>query len=139
MTSDFEPWSVAAGLQMHEFSHLSPSERKKLVRLMARGLEQSFRRGLQHGVVNKDTLCVDPAKLRFDVSLDISPFTDSPSGGFTSIERLFMECGVLNDLGFEEPRPPKRFIRVPAKALTTHGTKQRRQAKRAARAKASKS
>lgn len=130
MTSDFESWSVAAGLKMYEFSDLPPAARKKLVRLMARIAEQSYRRALQHGEVLKDRLCVDPAALRFDVSLDIAPYTNSPSGGHTSIERLFMECGVLHELGFEEPHRSERFVYVPEKALTASAVEQRRRAAR---------
>ena len=88
--------------------------------------EQSYRRGLQHGVVLKDTLCVDPAKLRFDVSLDIAPYSDQPVGGFTSIDRLFMQCGVPRDLGFMEPDQSERFIYAPKRVLTPSAAKQRR-------------
>ena len=63
MTSDFETWSVAAGCKLGEFANLPPATQRKLIRLMARISEKSFRRGFQHGVVNKDTLCVDPQNL----------------------------------------------------------------------------
>jgi hypothetical protein len=94
--------SVAYGLKEGEFEDLSPSAKRKLVRLMARIGEQSYRRGFQHGATFSDKACIDPADLRFRRSLDKSLYTDSPNGGGTSIERLFMECGVLSMLGFDE-------------------------------------
>ena len=92
--------ATAYGLKEHEFDGLSPSVRRKLVRLMARIAEKSYRRGFQHGAVLGNA-CIDPADLRFRRSLDKSPYTDSPNGGHTSIERPFMECGVLGKLGFD--------------------------------------
>ena len=98
--SDFEANSVAYGLKMDEFDDLSPDVKRKLVRLMARLAEQSYRRGFQHGTVLGKDARLDPGELRYGPSLDESPYTNS-SGGHSSSERLFMECAVLNMLGFD--------------------------------------
>ena len=102
MNSDFTASSIAHGLKEGEFDDLSPSVNRKLVRLMARIAEQSYRRGFQHGAVLGDRACVAPYDLRFRRSLDKSPYTNSARGGHTSIERLFMECGELCMLGFDD-------------------------------------
>jgi len=65
-----------------------------------------------------DRLCVDPTELRFGVSLNISPFCDSPGGGHTSIERLYMENGELRNIGLDVPDPPQHPVNVPKHALT---------------------
>jgi hypothetical protein len=93
----FSTVSLAAGLRHGEFDELDKRTKKKLIRLMARIAEQSYRRGYQHGTLPSRT--VDPAVLRFERSLDKAPFTDSKMS-FTSIERLRMECGVLREIGF---------------------------------------
>jgi hypothetical protein len=100
-TGDFTKRGVAHGLKFGEFDALPAGTKTKLVRLMSRIAEKSYRRGLQHGTLD---LTVDPAKLRFEVSLDKSPFTDG-AGGDTAIERLFMECGALRHIGFAEQSP----------------------------------
>lgn len=94
---------MTAGLAYREFASLPHRTRQKLVRVMARISEASYRRGFQHGVVIGDRRCVDPADLRFNRSLDRSPYTDSPRGGHTAIERLFMEHPELWEVGFDEP------------------------------------
>ena len=48
---DFVATSVAHGLKLGEFEHLSLADKKKLVRLMARIAERSYRRGFQHGTL----------------------------------------------------------------------------------------
>ena len=104
----FGSHSVAHGLKPCQFSNLPPAVRRKLVRLMARIAEKSYRRGYQHGVESGPDRCIEPGDLRFRRSLDKSPYTDTPypHGGHTAIERLFMECGELQQLGFDEPRSP---------------------------------
>ena len=99
--SDFEKSSIAYGLHEDEFDGLPTSTKRKLVRLMARIAEQSYRRGFQHGAVLENKAWMDPLELRYRQSLDESPYTHSP-GGHTSVERLFMECMVLNMLGFDD-------------------------------------
>lgn len=107
MKTPFIKNSVAYPLQKDEFSHLNDKDKKKLVRLMARISEKSYRRGLQHGAEGVNI--VDPAHLRFKVSLDESPFTDTVNekdkwinDRRKSIDRLWMEFGVLRNIGFVE-------------------------------------
>jgi hypothetical protein len=57
MSSDFEARSVAYGLKEGEFENLPPLVRRKLIRLMARIAEQSYRRGFQHGAAFGDKAC----------------------------------------------------------------------------------
>ena len=52
--SDFTSDSAAYGLKDQQFAHLSDSDQKKLLRLMARISEKSFRRGFQHGAYASD-------------------------------------------------------------------------------------
>lgn len=97
---DFTENSVAFGLKDREFSHIAEGDKQKLIRLMARISEKSYRRGFQHGcVLDPAERLISPEELRFEWSLDKSPYTDC-GGGDTSIARLFMECGVLHDIGF---------------------------------------
>jgi hypothetical protein len=110
--TDFAAYSVAHGLKNREFADLDERTKRKLVRLMARISEKSYRRGFQQGHTFRehDVATVDPAKLRFNVSLERSPYTDAidekghwhVKSGHTVIERLFMEYGVLSHLGFRE-------------------------------------
>ena len=104
---DFEHFvenSIAQGFKPHEFSDLDTDVKNKLIKLMARISEKSYRRGLQHGSLG--IAIVDPAELRFNVSSDYSPFTDSvgKNGEWvndkqSAIDRLKMEYGVLRDIG----------------------------------------
>jgi hypothetical protein len=104
--SDFVPYSVARGLHWGEFNHLAPADKKKLVRLMARIAEKSYRRGFEHGVVMTDDreswIRDDPGAWRCYADLDLSPWADRPTTT-TSICRLFAECGVLSEIGFRDP------------------------------------
>ena len=101
MRSDFEKYSVAHGLKMHEFMSLPIRLKKRLVRLMARISEKSFRRGFQHGKECKAPVVMPPADFRFDTPLDKSPSIHGYPG-YSSIERLFMEFSVLQHIGFHE-------------------------------------
>jgi len=101
--TDFSRMSVANGLRRQEFDNLPAATKKKLVRLIARISEASFRRGLQHGNTDdKNPLKLrkrlDIAKWRASSSLDVS---QSAHGRMkhTSLARLGMEYGVLRDLG----------------------------------------
>jgi hypothetical protein len=102
MAGDFLSCSVAHGLEMGEFDSLPPRIKKKMIRLMARVAENSYRRGFQHGVVIGGRRCIEPEELRFRRSLDKSPYTDKPRMGHSSVDRLFMECRVLNELGLRQ-------------------------------------
>jgi len=104
---DFEHFaenSIARGFKLHEFSNLETDVKSKLIKLMARISEKSYRRGLQHGSLG--IAIVDPAELRFSVSPDYSPFTDvaDENGNWvndkqSATDRLKMEYGVLRDIG----------------------------------------
>lgn len=99
---DFDSDSVAFGLKEGEFASLPEPTRNKLVRLMSRISEASFRRGFQHGCVQtkKGAVKGDPSVLRFGRSLDKSPWAETASGGLSAKERLFCEYDVLDDIGF---------------------------------------
>ena len=100
----FTEFSIANGLEPNEFYFLDDDIKQKLIKLMARISEKSYRRGLQHGSLG--IAIVDPAELRFNVSPDYSPFTDvaDENGNWfndkqSAIDRLKMEYGVLRDIG----------------------------------------
>ena len=102
----FTKFSIADGLEPNEFYFLDDDIKQKLIKLMARISEKSYRRGLQHGSLG--IAIVDPAELRFNVSPDYSPFTDvaDKNGNWvnnkeSSIDRLKMEYGVLRDIGLD--------------------------------------
>lgn len=103
----FDTCSVAYGLKGMEFEHLNKRTKKKLLRLMSRISEKSYRRGFQHGKdIERPT--VDASHLRFDVTLHRSPYTDiyypdgrwAPKSGMSALDRLWCEYGVLWELGF---------------------------------------
>jgi hypothetical protein len=122
----FASYSIAAGLRFGQFDHLSARDKSKLIRLMARIAEKSYRRGYQHGRLPLITgeWNIDPVVLRFDRSLDKSPYTDSPYMRHTSIERLFMECGELHSIGFQEPEHAIREgVFTPQNLTTTNQPK----------------
>ena len=103
--ADFVPESVGYPFRADEFSHLDEVTRAKLLTLMSRISEASYRRGYQHGGLKSRV--ADPFILRFHVDLDLSPLTDvvGASGEWrcsnhTSADRLMMEYWVLRDLGF---------------------------------------
>lgn len=93
-----DPCSVAYGLNSGDFDLLSPAARKKLVRLMSRISEASYRRGFQHGTLGQHT--IDPHKLRYEGSIDQSPLTDRPRAVLSAEDRLFAEYGELYEVGF---------------------------------------
>ena len=102
----FTKFSIADGLEPNEFNFLDDDIKQKLIKLMARISEKSYRRGLQHGSFG--IAVVDPAHLRFNISPEYSPFTDSvgKNGEWvnnkeSSIDRLKMEYGVLRDIGLD--------------------------------------
>jgi hypothetical protein len=63
MIGDFIPESVAYGLKCGEFDNLSERDKRRLVKLMARISEASYRRGFQHGTLGRHT--IDVLKFRF--------------------------------------------------------------------------
>jgi hypothetical protein len=97
---------VARGLREGEFADINPACRKKLMALISRISESSFRRGLQHGeyfTLKGRKLWIKTADLRFDVSLDKSPAADDRGFKPSALERLRYEYGgTLQALGFGE-------------------------------------
>ncbi len=97
---------IAYGLHESEFADIDPTTREKLLRVVARVSECSFRRGLQHGIYfteNSIPLRIDPWKFRYQVSLDKSPCIDSGGWTPTALERLSIEHGhELLMLGLKE-------------------------------------
>ena len=98
--------SPAHGLQVGEFDDLPMEKKRKLIRLMARMNEKSFRRGGQQGVEFK-TRCPkeivpDLVEWRYGQSLDNAIGLNGWTGLNNSTIRLFVECGFLDDLGFHE-------------------------------------
>lgn len=97
---------IAKGLSEGEFSDFSPACKKKLLGLMSRISEASFRRGLQHGeLFAKDgrRLWIKTVDLRFDVTLDKSPAADDRGFRPTALERLGYEhSSTLIALGLWE-------------------------------------
>lgn len=96
----FDSRSIAYGLHLGEFNDLPKKYKKRLVRLMARLAEKSYRRGFQHGIVIGNRRVIEPEVLRFERSLDWSPYTDHPSLKDSAVVRLFMENGELRNIGF---------------------------------------
>ncbi len=103
--SHFMEQSVAYGLHMQEFENIEEDKRKKLIRLMARIMESSYRRGAQQSLYMErnggtPTLCSERELYEYrydpdiDTSVGITGFTSS------SIDRLFTEYRVLQHLGF---------------------------------------
>jgi hypothetical protein len=100
---DFIGSSVAYGLVHGEFEHIAEPDKQKLIALMSRISEQSYRRGFQHGcVMDSKQFDVSPIELRHEWPLGKSPYTDSAEV-ISSVERLFTEYGVLRSIGFREP------------------------------------
>jgi hypothetical protein len=102
--TDFIKSSIAYGCVYNEFEDLPEKTKKKLTRIMARLAERSYRRGFQQGVFlsREGRQIVDLYHFRYQTSLDAAPMTD---GGYidSATNRLFMENGVLCDLGFPDP------------------------------------
>lgn len=101
--SPFGPHSVAVGLEYEAFAHLSEQDKKRLIRLMARIAEKSYRRGVQQGAALHDCPMFrdDLAEWRYMTPLDHSAWADSPYTE-TSVSRLFTENGELYRLGFND-------------------------------------
>lgn len=104
----FGKWTVGRNFKTGEFRNIDEKTRKKLIVLMSRISEKSYRRGFQHGkCIDKS---VDPVAFRFHADIDHSPYTDTffPNGrwesksGHSAVARLFMEY-ALTELGFVNP------------------------------------
>lgn len=100
---------IGKGLRYDEFAKLPEITQRKLLKLLARVSESSFRRGLQHGNHFAKTgkpMWISPTDLRFGgrFGLDKSPWVDTKGGGTPSLERLWLEYGDLYELGFASNR-----------------------------------
>jgi hypothetical protein len=99
---------IAKGLHENQFADLTPACRERLLTIMARISESSFRRGLQHGIYFTEKgvrLRTDPWTFRYKATLDKSPPIDGKKGGWlpTALQRLNIEHGMtLLELGFTE-------------------------------------
>jgi hypothetical protein len=98
----FERNSVTYRLKDGEFENFPIDTKKKLVPLMAWIAEKAYRRGFQQGSYFKErnVKAIDPAKLRYDFSLDGAVCVFSGRGKQTAIERVFTDCEVLTEIGF---------------------------------------
>jgi hypothetical protein len=93
---------VAKGFRQRRFFELSDRDKRDLLKLMARVAEQAYRRGVQQGagLASKSSFRGDLWEWRYQPSLDLSPWVDSPTT-ITSLARLDAECGEqLRELGF---------------------------------------
>ncbi len=101
-------WGIGKGFREGELSHLDEFTVRKLITLMSRISESSFRRGFQHGQYFERKgirLWIAPEKLRFNVSLDKSPMACSRFPKFSAKDRLRFEYGgTLQALGFVLPK-----------------------------------
>ena len=85
-----EYYNLGKGFFDREFDHLDDKTAHKLIVLMARISEKSYRRGFQQGYEGTHPVTVNVADWRFDRSPDKCP---SPHGygTDTAIERLLIE------------------------------------------------
>ena len=99
---DFQTQSVAFGYSYYDFLQFSDDDKEKIVRLLARISEQSFRRGFQQGchMQARGKVAIKPEVWRFDAPVDDSQDPESPHGRSSTIrDRLFENYPVLSDLG----------------------------------------
>lgn len=96
---DFTKNSVCRGLKMNEFRNIAPATRRKLVKLMARLAERSYRRGVQQAL---SVGCIHQVSDWRHSSLEKSVGIDTRSY-VTVIERLFEQNMELRQVGFDEP------------------------------------
>jgi hypothetical protein len=93
------------------FANLTKQEKRQLLKMMARIMETAYRRGFQHGGLNRPK--VDAIDFRFIKarSLDLSPFAVGPTSmknpkgarHMTSLERLWTEHSwSLRHVGLDE-------------------------------------
>ena len=102
---DFLEQTVAFGFSHSEFLHLSEADKARIILLLARISEQSFRRGFQQGcyMQQNNMVTVDPGRWRTVAPVDDSPDPDSKPGNFISIkDRLYEQYPVLKDLGLPD-------------------------------------
>jgi hypothetical protein len=96
---------ITDGLPDGAFDHLSARDRARLIKLMARLAERSYRRGFQQGTTKGDFARPQMvAGWRFRRSTDKSPWLDQPGRVEDSRSRLFMENHGLERIGFREEK-----------------------------------
>lgn len=85
---------VTKGFRDRRFLSLSERDKQDMLKLMARVAEQAYRRGAQQGagLARRPWFRADLGQWRYEPSLDLSPWLDSPRMT-TSLERLDGECG----------------------------------------------
>ena len=103
MAAEPDFFGVCSGFAYNELADLDGKLKQKLLTLMARIMEQCYRRGFQHGEGNLHPVTVDIDDWRFLKPLDtaISPFGHSST---TAIERLLMEVSALREIGLAPKR-----------------------------------
>lgn len=103
MSTDFNARACAYGLRHGEFDHLTDGDRGKLLRLMARLAEKSYRRGAQQGAVlgAEGVIAHDLHAWRYERSLDRCPWLDDPQHTETALDRLLIENDDLRRIGFD--------------------------------------
>ena len=97
---------VAEGINLHAFDSMPKAIKNKIIKIMSRISEQSYRRGYQHGKLPSSI--ADAVDFRFRTNKDRSPYTDvvtktgiwAKQSGHTAKERLLMENHILMELGF---------------------------------------
>jgi hypothetical protein len=100
---------VTKGFRDGRFLSLSERDKRDVLKLMARVAEQAYRRGAQQGAGLAQRPCfrADLGEWRYQPSLDLSPWVDSPRMT-TSLERLDGECGeALRRSAFPSRTPPR--------------------------------
>jgi hypothetical protein len=102
--SDFIKRSILHGLKRDEFRDMPPTTRRKLVKLMARLAEKSYRRGVQQAL---SVGCIHPVSDWRYGALEKSVGIDTRSTE-TAIERLFEQNSELRQVGFDEPNRRNR-------------------------------
>lgn len=97
--SDFIKNSILHGLKINEFQDITPAMRQKLIKLMARLAEKSYRRGVQQAL---SVGCIHLVSDWRDGPLERSVGINTQSAK-TDIERLFSQNTELQMVGFDEP------------------------------------
>ena len=107
---------VAKGFRRWRFFDLSDSDKRDMLKLMARVAEQAYRRGVQQGagLAGKPSFRGDLWEWRYRPSLDLSPWIDRPTTT-TSLARLDAECGEF--IAGDRLRQERRGCRLVAPCL----------------------
>jgi hypothetical protein len=103
--SDFIKSSILQGLKMNEFSELPKPTLRKLVKLMARISERSYRRGVQQAL---SVGCIHPVSNWRYAPLERSAGIDTPSSK-SVIYRLFEQNPELDQVGLEDRKKNQRI------------------------------